>query len=401
MLRFFLATIVAILVNPIGQGTSVAQTPVPEPGGLSADTDLAINNPDEYAWRLFLFMSRQAAAGTAGVADPAKTIQQYDPDTPVVWETWALASGTGATQIGSEVYQPKGVKPVDWSMLPRGPTPPAKLLSVNTKSGAPRANLFSPQANVLLAPLSPLDQEVRMNKGAFTFIRDNELYNSNGLEAKFAAAQAAKNPDLIQFPREAKEIKAQWEKMDMTKEQQEKARYHWRTIGTDIYKLTAIHIITKDLPSWFWCDFIHVDYEQENGTKLPSRDSTTRPSPGQPNPPARGSVDGERREVSNTKWANYRLRGTQVSFVDARGSPVILGNPEIETEFPDQSSCMACHARATIGPLNASKKVSHLSGGEDANVQPPNPALFANNGSLLFLQNDFVWSAPFRAQPKE
>ncbi|HEX5125353.1 MAG TPA: hypothetical protein VFW00_01305 [Rhodocyclaceae bacterium] len=66
---------------------------------------MSINDPDEYAWRLFEYICRQAKPGIAGVADPSKSITQYEPDQPVVWETWALASGQGATQDGSEVYK--------------------------------------------------------------------------------------------------------------------------------------------------------------------------------------------------------------------------------------------------------------------------------------------------------
>ena len=399
MLRIPCAIIIATFA--FAQNLANAQPAIQEPGGRAVDADLAINNPDEYAWQLFLFINRQAVGGVAGVADPTKSIQQYDADVPVVWETWALASGTGSSQTGSEVYKPGGEKPVDWSLLPRGTSAPLKVFSVNTKTLLARRELFTPRDNNLLVfPLAPLDQEVRMNQAAYKFVGDNELYYAGGLEAKLSAARSTNNPNLIQFSKEAKEIKAQWEKMDMSKEQEEKARYHWRSVGGEIYKLTAFHVITKDLPAWFWSDFVHVDYEQSNGVKIPSRDSTTRSSPGNPNPPSKGTVEGERKELTNTKWANYRLRGTQVSFVDARGNPVILGNPEIETAFPDQSSCMACHARATIGPLAATKRASTLSGGEDGNVQPPNPNLFVKDGAIQFLQNDFVWSAPSRAQAK-
>jgi hypothetical protein len=34
-------------------------------------------------------------------------------------------------------------------------------------------------------------------------------------------------------------------------------------------------------------------------------------------------------------------------------------------------------------------------------VRPPDPDLFGKNGSINFLQNDFVWSAPIRAQNKQ
>jgi hypothetical protein len=395
MLRIVFSALILVMTYE-----SSAWAQVREPGGTAADADMAINSPDEYAWQLFLFLHRQASDGTAGVADPSKSITQFDPDKPVVWESWALASGAGSSQTGSEVYKPNGEKPGEWKDLPRASAvAAAKLFSVPTKS------LLSPRAStrggpsVLVAPLDPLGQEVRMNEATFNFVRDNELYHVGGLEAQRDLARSSSNPNLVQFPKAAKEVKAQWERLDMTKENEEKARFHWRKVGNDVYKLAALHIITKDLPNWFWADFVHVDYEHANGASLPSRDKTTRASPGSPNPPAKGSQEGERRELTGSKWANYRLRGTQINFVDARGTPVILGNGEIETAFPDQSSCMACHARATIGPMNGNR-ITTLSGGEDGNVQSPNPALFVKNGGIEFLQNDFVWSAPLRAKRK-
>jgi hypothetical protein len=391
-----LARSAILFVLILSNDAAFAQPALREPGGTPSDVDLAINNPDEFAWQLFLFLSRQGATGSAGAPDPTKSsLTQYDPDKPVVWETWALASGSATSQDGSEVYKPKGEKPVGWSDLPRG-TQPAKIFSARIKTS------ISPKGLLLLSsPLDPLGQEVRMNEAAYTFIRDKDLYSADGLEAKLLAAQKIGDPNLIKFPKGAKEIKAQWALLDMAKEQQEKARYHWRTVDGTAYKLVAMHIITKDLPAWFWCDYVHVDYEDVN-TKLPSRDVTTRPEPGGAVPPFRGNVDGERKETTGSKWANYRLRGTQTSFVDPRGEPIILGNSQIETELPDQSSCMGCHARATIGLRSSSNKtISHLPGGEDGNVRPPNPDLFGTANSIKFLQNDFVWSGPTRAQPKQ
>src|SRR5215468_965252 len=65
-----------------------------EPGGTPEAARLALTNPHEFAWQLFLYLNRQARAGVAGEVDPTKpSIAQFDADRPVVWETWALASG--------------------------------------------------------------------------------------------------------------------------------------------------------------------------------------------------------------------------------------------------------------------------------------------------------------------
>src|SRR5258705_294191 len=57
------------------------------PGGRPEDTKMAQDNPDEYAWRLFLGINRQALSGRRGVPDPNRTIRDYDDDKPVIWET--------------------------------------------------------------------------------------------------------------------------------------------------------------------------------------------------------------------------------------------------------------------------------------------------------------------------
>lgn len=66
-------------------------------------------------------------------------------------------------------------------------------------------------------------------------------------------------------------------------------------------------------------------------------DIGTRPSasPNEPTPRDRG-------------WRSYRLKGSQVEFVDSTCRSTTLGNSVTEAGFMDGSSCMTCHARAGI-----------------------------------------------------
>ena len=89
-----LLTVALLLAAGRDAGPATADSNRP-PGGSPDDVALAANDPDEYAWRLFFYINRPALPGAAGLADPARTIRQYDPDQPVVWETWALVSGVG------------------------------------------------------------------------------------------------------------------------------------------------------------------------------------------------------------------------------------------------------------------------------------------------------------------
>jgi hypothetical protein len=247
-----------------------AQPASNEPGGDPSSASLAQTDPDQYAWMVFFFLNLQAAPGVAGVPASGKTITAYDEDTPTVWETWALASGNGAGQEGSEVYKPNGSDPGCWNQLSRSTLPP-KVFSIGLKIAA----AFR-ESNPAIGPGDPTgDFEVRMNRAAFEFVRQMELYNIEGLAAKFTSAKSTGNRELIQFPAAAKEVKAIWIPADNPQaiSASEKARYHWRRSGDSYYKLAGFHVTTKDLKQWFWADFSHEDFETTPGPALLSRDS--------------------------------------------------------------------------------------------------------------------------------
>jgi hypothetical protein len=392
-----------------------------EPGGTANDALLALTNPDEYAWKLFLFINQQAKNGSAGLPDPGKPdLKSYDPDRDVVWETWALATGglprflSPGESNRSEVFLDKGRKPVEWENLPRG-GPSEKILDSNLTAALPtevevlsgRAGGVTPLVDP--AVVFPREFEVRMNHSSFQTIRDDGLYSIEGLEKKFKNAQQSGNTAIIQFQPMSKEVKAKWVKIT----ESDKPRYHWRTIRTqkpngktidEVWGLVGLHIITKDLPNWFWCDFEHVDWEnkQPDGSPDPRKsvDTTTRDYPS--NGGAKSGHDGIRNETVGSKWANYRLRGSQIGFYDRLGNPVEVSNTLIEPLIDGPSSCMSCHARASIG-LRADAGALTLPPLAGNSLDPafmngrPDPQLFENQGSLQFIQTDFLWSMAFRA----
>jgi hypothetical protein len=373
------------------------------PGGRPSDTALAVNDPDEFAWRLFLALCRQALPGKAGEPGPAKpSIKEYDPDQPVVWETWALANGGRAGPVyqrpnRSEVFKDRGAKPAAWDELPRR-QPPPKVFEPYPGKGVE----FLLNIGRALGRFDPVEDggagglEVRMNRALFDYVRDNHLYSIEGLEERFRQGKE------ISFPAAAQEIKARWVRI----KEADRPRYHWRTVtksdGTkQLWGLSALHIITRDLPNWFWCDFEHVDFERN--AEQYSRDTTTRGL----KPPA--GRDGIRSETRGTRWETMRLRGTQTEFVDARGRPTILANSQIEHGIQQTSSCMTCHARATVG-LRADRP--NLPGWQPNTLAPnlpPNPVMVGplgapdpkwyvdDFGAVRYIQTHFVWSIPFRA----
>jgi hypothetical protein len=353
-----------------------------EPGGTAESARLVTQDPDEFAWQLFLFINRQAELGKAGVPDAAKrTVTDYDDNKDVVWETWALASADGLPG-GSEVFLAKGAKPVAWAALPRA-TGAAKKLDHTFTAAGEKAMMVTPKRNLRqfhpsFSPTEPESDEVRMNESTFTFIRDNELYSREGLAAAFAKAKTANNRDFIQFNPMAKEVKATWRQIADA----DKPNYHWKTLNGKTYGLKAFHVITKDLPMWFWTDFIHESLEPDEPPNS-THDSTTR------GPGAKHGSNGVRDETKNSKWAHYRLKGSQVSFTDSRGVPTILGNQLIEFGNAATSSCMTCHALARID-----KNGNGFTSGFIIGVPPSTPF---GTADIQTLQVDFLYSVTIRA----
>ncbi|MBY3173132.1 MULTISPECIES: hypothetical protein [Rhizobium] len=412
-------------------GSSLAADLV-EPGGTAAATHQATFAKDEYGWRLFFFLNQQARADKAGVPDDSKaSFAQYDANQPVVWETWALATGGELVFDGdgdaSEVFKSPATKPAAWDELARPEK--QKVLAPSLKSSPlitlQPGTLSNLAAATLQAELTPHPSiagmdETRMNRITYDTIRDKGLYSLEGLDRAYAAADAAGASMIVDFDQGAKEIKARWVRIDQPNEcnpdgtdlEAAKQRYHWRTLtATDAtgqpdvqtWGLVSLHIITKDLPNWFWVDFGHidcVDVPPGVGQPVAPVDTTTR------GPNAPSGENGVRNETRGTKWENYLMHGTQVAFVDPAGRETILSNPVIEQ--PNQnSSCMTCHARASIAPQSSNlppgpsipgfaSKMSSISPGVSfSDVGIPDPVF--EEGGQRYRQIDFLWSIPFRA----
>ncbi|MBL0074341.1 MAG: hypothetical protein IPP34_22115 [Bacteroidetes bacterium] len=185
-----------------------------------------MSNPDKFAWDLFIQLSQ------ASSENPKLTI----------WETWALAADVFVDPNVAPTWKPTTVKDIDnFETLP---------LQQFAHLGLDPKILFDPN--------SPTRNETRMNRVAFDFIVSNDLYNAQGLESVYASYPNKK----IDLPVEAKEIKAIW----ATIETKDTARYHF-ALGKDgktYYGLKGIHIITKDIPNWFWSTFEHMDNFEES-----------------------------------------------------------------------------------------------------------------------------------------
>jgi hypothetical protein len=354
-----------------------------------SDAAAAINRSDEYAWRLFVALNWPANV-TTKTADESKKL---GVNGPVVWETWKNAP---------EVYKGDGSDPGAWL-----DHPPVILRQLSDMDTVPLQQRIRQQRRGQRSGITPLfdpntagtsANETRLNREAFEFIRTNELYNLQGQLKLVSSKQTT-----ISFPQQAKEIKAQWRRIDVA----DKARYHWaeikRSDGAVVtFGLTALHITTKDLPNWFWATFEHVENPNLPGNEpwnLASRDrlACDRPPFDCNRAPKGIGLEG-------TKWEHYRLRGSQVDFVDGRGNITFLANSQPEAGFQKTSSCITCHARSTIGIVGGEPARLEIFNEDQSFYGAPRPEWYrfkdqAGN-QVEFTQLDFVWSL-FRANPRQ
>ena len=210
--------------------------------------------------------------------------------------------------------------------------------------------------------------------------------------------------------------------------------------------LLSFHVSSKDIPNWVWLTFEHVDnlgrcdytgcndsYGFASPDTLPANaaDNFTRPhvmsddlpisspifDPGRvyDSGPIRSGLEAvldgldigttEARDptmpsASDRAWRSYRLKGSQVDFVQSTGHRILLGNSVTEGGFMMSSSCMTCHARAHIGPdgkpsvLGVFENTVDMIGYGEGSLGTPNPNWFISSQqppALQALQTDFVW----------
>jgi hypothetical protein len=304
-----------------------------EPWSERHDSSAAARAPDEYAWRLFVAINWPADPTTRAADRSAPLGAQR----PVVWETW---------QNANEVYLDGGADPGPWAAGRSAPHEGA----VDRFETLSRAQFGQPHriVNGRVVPLTdPIGAdhgltEIRLNRKAFEYIRAWQLYNVEG------QLEAYRRQAAVSFPAGAMEIKARWRPITNAEQQ----RYYTLRVtlqdGTiQLYGLTALNLMTKDLPTWLWATFEHVDNPSQPGGEpwlLPSRDTfACRHAAADCNRAPRGIG------LEGTIWENYRLRGTLTRFTDERGAPVLLANSQLEAGFQRSSSCVTCHSRASIG----------------------------------------------------
>ena len=291
------------------------------------------------------------------------------------WETWILGREVFANPNQAPAWDPQGQGA---RTLANAESEPLQKMMRRARRASSLPGAIKP----LFDPAAGTGNETRMNKPAFDFIVNNNLYYAEGIEAHAAAGKK------FDFPRDAIEIKAQWRRIAAT----QAASYHTATVRTStgqeqLWGLTSLHITTKELPNWFWATFEHEDNAGREDV-IPDVQPQKQPS-----------------SLAGTKWENYILRGTQLEFTDSIGRPTRLASSQIEEGFERTSSCITCHALATVNPsapLPAGRInfLEFFDQNGDGSIGVPDSQRFLAPGSsteLQFKQLDFVWSF-FRAQ---
>ena len=210
------------------------------------------------------------------------------------------------------------------------------------------------------------NEEVRDNKDAFDYIIRNQLWFKEGVVDKVRDGE-------IEFPSGAISIKAKWK--IIAEDQKTLLRTGIASLIPQpqgkpaIVGLVALHIGSKIIPTWHWSTFEQVDnpgYADYIGVHdrfgmrptdiWPNRQTNQGYSEvfGKPKDTVGVLTDEvkslmKQHKLSPALSTYYRLKGAQVDFTDRTGRPTIVGNSITEAGFVSTSSCITCHARASVG----------------------------------------------------
>jgi len=339
----------------------------------------ALDAPSKHAWNLFMLLNHPAKDPKTGrgIPDTAKPLGA--PGSTSVWETWRLAK--------TEVFLKRGVEPPAWDdlRLPGGPTTgrvpeEPKPLLVNRAQARPKGGfrILFDEDGIWDPKTGGGFGETRMNRALYEAIKANKLYSKEG-QQRYAAEAVKGSKPLLSFPVDSMEVKAAWRSLtqDEIKQGKDKTYYVAEWEGQK-YGLITLHIITKDVPNWFWATFHHKDNPSNEFEK---EDLFPKP-----------------KAVIGTVWENYVLGGTQTDFMTAQGDPIILSDFYVENGFL-RSSCISCHSLASAAPPNEGSLSP-----DSFLIGPPNPALFFKDQrrtQLRIIQTDFLWSLPIRAKSEK
>jgi hypothetical protein len=355
-----------VAVNNAPPGaTPAAATPAATAAPAATPCDFTKGDRGNCAWQLFVQLNSPTNATG-----------------PKSWETTYRSS--------ESVYLPTGCPPQPWGQPT--PTPPATVVQqAQQLPGYVQGSVIHNLGDVNKFQVDGLvlkDKwggsvlyQLLMNQDTFNYIFQRKFYNVEGQE------QAAQGNQPANFPATSFELKTSWIWLsnDPTKYNELKGTYY---IVPAYYEkvvngqsqgyvvgnaaMAGMHIINKQQPDWIWMTFENVNNPTYTQAKLelPVPDYAVQAN------------QTYQKQLQGTVFASYQLDGVQLAFED----PKLLANSTIESAFQKESSCMTCHALASIKPNGAYFNIVNNQGGNVGYYtgQPPNMTGWT---SL-----DFVWS---------
>ncbi len=353
----------------------------------------AINCPDQFAWEVFVRINQPLAGGTIPTWHSFATDPETFPAKPVP----SVCNGSKGVAEYCPTW-PKATRPIPIEQ--QGPSKSNHL-----------------PINPHLTPYLTNVEVVQRNKTSFDYILDNNLWYQQGLADVFTRGFQ------VNFPIAAIEIKTNWIDLSLVKKKSRKT-YHRVAYDGKTWGLVAMHITTKDLPQWFWATFEHASNPgrcdwlgcRDSFGVTPAITEAQRPlydyyKPEKINPSLRKML-----KTIDPVFKHYRLKGSQVDFVDDTGNPTLLGNSVTEFSFIQNSSCITCHSRAAVNwqgqngfggfgdtPGGLSQTNNLPTAGVTAPQQSfsgaPDPRWFSGaSGNEQMYPMDFLWAMPFQAK---
>ncbi len=402
-----------LLVFPTGAQQTPQVPCTPPPTGI--DRAMPMNQPDRFAWELFVEVNQKAPAQfqhtiTAG----GKTFMTNS----AVWETWPDDPYTFPAD-------PDPANPPKWPDAPL-----AKRLLPKGKGDQHMRTTALRSGDFIL---DTGGEEVHRNRATFESVIKNNLWYTQGIAALVAAGAPAV------FPSDSIEVKGNW----IPIKEADKSKYHWNYDEKgNLYGLVAMHVTSKAIPNWIWATFENIynagrcDYigcSDCFGTtpsfvpsnQCPQQGNCAASLVGQvyPGGAITSGLQSLYAKAGYTgdwlaQYQNYRLKGSQTDFTTPTGKPILLGNSVTESSFLQTASCMTCHSRAAVTtagenalPFFGEAQPLPLQNATPAQFQTqdttyngtPDPnwyTTYTSNGPIkLYTQMDFVWAIPFQASP--
>jgi len=229
-----------------------------------------------------------------------------------------------------------------------------------------------------------------LNPTLVNFLHSENLWNKVGIKKYIADGKK------IVMPQGAIEIKTNWVEATQSSNP---GFYTMVDASGSTWKLVAMHLISKQLPNWTWATFEHKDNPCYN-QYLDTQDSFGFPN-NSSTPSSNLSQVFSHYGVNTSIASNYRLVGAMIDFTDDTGRPIILGNSVTENGFQTTSSCITCHARATV-TSEANPALSVFDSNNQSFNGPLKPEWYFNsNGDQISFTTDFMWSMVFCAAPDQ